>query len=420
MLGKAKEELLGHSIWELFPDAVGNQYWRELHQAAADLRPITSEHYYAAWDRWFENRIYPTSDGVTVFTSDITSRKRMDQALAEREKALVAADQRKDEFLATLAHELRNPLAPIRQAAYIARSALATDAQVRWSHEVVERQVDHMSRLLDDLLDVSRISRGTIQLRLEPVRARRGDRHRHRNRAAAHRRAPPCLQRAQRLRCVAARSRCEPALAGVEQPAVERREVHRHGGRIELHANVQADRLVVRVKDNGIGIAPENLESVFGMFMQVKSSIDRSEGGLGIGLALVKGIVELHGGSVQALSAGIGHGSEFVLRLPIGVRSRRRPMSRQTATRVHAPRALKVLIADDNRDAAETLALLLGLDGHDVRTANDGMLALEVGARVPARCRLARHRHAGTERVRARRARFDASPGRGRTRGSSR
>jgi PAS domain S-box-containing protein len=377
VLGKSKEELLGHSIWELYPEAVGNPYWRDLHRAVADMRPITSEFFYRAWDKWFEIRIYPSSDGVTVFSSDITARKHREQALAERERALLAADQRKDEFLATLAHELRNPLAPIRQAAYIARSAQATAAQVRWSHDVVERQVNHMSRLLDDLLDVSRISRGTIQLRMEPVElgavldtaietARplidaRG------HAFSVHDTCGP-------LRLEADANRLAQVVSNLLSNAAKYTD---HGGCIELHAGLHQGQLELRVKDSGIGIAEKDLEPVFEMFTQIKSAIDRSEGGLGIGLALAKGIVELHGGSIEAHSEGLGQGSEFVLHLPVQARD---ALSGKASDRDAglARQPLKVLVADDNADAAETLTLLLRLEGHAVQTANDGIRALEL------------------------------------------
>jgi PAS domain S-box-containing protein len=377
LLGKPKEELLGHSIWDLFPEAVGNQYWRDLHQAVAEMRPITAEFYYRAWDRWFENRIYPSSDGVTVFSSDISARKRREHALAERERALIAADQRKDEFLATLAHELRNPLAPIRQAAYIARSEQASAAQVRWSHDVVERQVDHMSRLLDDLLDVSRISRGTIELRKEPVALAAVietaiETARPLIDARGH--ALSVHNHCGALQIEADANRLAQVISNLLSNAAKYTDP---GGRIELHAKLDEGQLMLRVKDNGIGIAEQDRESVFDMFTQIQSTIDRSEGGLGIGLALAKGIVELHGGTIEARSDGLGHGSEFVLRLPVVIHDV--PAGDGAAPAV-APAAqpLKVLVADDNADAAQTLTMLLGLDGHDVKTATDGYRAVDI------------------------------------------
>jgi len=377
MLGRTKDELLGRSIWDIFPDAIGNQYWHELHEAARTKAPSASEHYYAAWDCWFENRIYPNQDGVTVFSSDITARKRMEHLLAERERALLAADQRKNEFLATLAHELRNPLAPIRQAAHIARSPHASAEQVQWSHSVVERQVHHMSRLLDDLLDVSRISRGSIQLRLEAVALSTvidAAVETARPLIDARRHTLSIHNHCSTLRLEADPSRLAQVLSNLLSNAAKYTDV---GGRIELHADTVEGRLVVRVKDNGIGIVAQDLEAVFGMFTQLNSAIDRSEGGLGIGLALARGIAQLHGGSVQAASDGLGQGSEFVLRIPLHQHADPAVATAGDAG-PGASKALKVLVADDNADAAETLAVLLGLDGHEVRTAHDGLAALVV------------------------------------------
>jgi PAS domain S-box-containing protein len=376
-LGKMPEELLGRSIWEVLPDAAGSPFWNEMHEAASTQRPLTTERYHPESDKWFENRIYPTCNGVTVLSTDITARKRIEQALADRERALVAADQRKNEFLATLAHELRNPLAPIRQAAHIARSPQATPAQVRWSHEVVERQVDLMSRLLDDLLDVSRISRGTIQLRMEPVEINAVI-------DTAVEIARPMIEARRHTlsvinECGAARldadaNRLSQVLCNLLSNAAKYTDP---GGRITLHARIEGAQFVISVEDDGIGIEPDKLDAVFGMFVQVKSAIDRSEGGLGIGLALVKGIVELHGGTVQARSEGLGRGSEFVLRLPVSAHA---AVFDAQPGRAHpqSHRMLRVLIADDNQDAAETLALLLGLEGHEVQTAHDGLSALRI------------------------------------------
>jgi PAS domain S-box-containing protein len=373
--GQPKERLLGRSIHELLPDAIGEPYWHKLLEAQATGVAATLEHHHARCDRWFESRIYPTPEGVTVLSTEITARKRAEQALADRERALVLADRRKDEFLATLAHELRNPLAPIRQAAHIAGLPNATEAQVRWSREVVERQVRHMARLLDDLLDVSRVSMGDIPLRMDTVEVGAiVD-------TAVETARPMIDARRQQLSlrddcrtlCIHAdANRMAQVLSNLLSNAAK---YTLPGGRIELTVRFDDAGLVFSVKDNGIGIAPADLDTVFGMFTQLDSSVDRTEGGLGIGLALVKGIVELHGGSVQARSEGVGHGSEFVVRLPKAlVVDGPEPQPAPPAPAV--PRPLRIVIADDNDDAAETLALLLGLDGHEVHKANDGGRAL--------------------------------------------
>ena len=228
----------------------------------------------------------------------------------------IEADRRKDEFLATLAHELRNPLAPIRQAATIARNENATDAQKRWSNNVIERQVQHMSLLLDDLLDVSRITHGTLQLRkqqtdlqsivsaaVETARPLIDERHHQLDRRGARRPAGE-------LRSAASR-------AGAVEPARPTRpSTPIRTGRFASGAQQEEGELTIAVEDNGIGIASEDLPKVFGMFAQVRSAQDHAAGGLGIGLALAKGIVELHGGRIEARAPGLGQGSRFTVRLP--------------------------------------------------------------------------------------------------------
>jgi PAS domain S-box-containing protein len=299
--------------------------------------------------------------------------------LASREVAEAAlrdADRRKDEFLATLAHELRNPLAPIRQAALISRTPFATDAQKRWSHEVIDRQVHHMALLLDDLLDISRVTRGTLALRTEMAElaaivdaavetARPAiDAKRHKltigvPEAPVHFAADPL--------------RLAQVLANLLTNAAKYTDAE---GAIRLRASAAGDQLSISVSDNGIGIAAEALDAVFVMFSQVKPAQERSDGGLGIGLALAKGLVELHGGAIEAKSAGLGQGSEFIVRLPLRTRSGaiRTQAANTAVTTAVTPR--RILIADDNVDAAESLALLLRLEGHEVTVVSDGQQAL--------------------------------------------
>src|SRR5690606_19963273 len=157
------------SIWDVFPDAIGNQYWREVHQAMTEQRVIRSEHYYPKIDAWFENHIYPTREGLIVFSADVTWRKRLEDELRRHNERLAEADRRKDEFLATLAHELRNPLAPIRNSLQILAMPDVDATTAQHAREMMERQVRHLVRLVDDLLDVSRVMRGKIELRREPI-----------------------------------------------------------------------------------------------------------------------------------------------------------------------------------------------------------------------------------------------------------
>mgnify|MGYP003575566604 CR=1 FL=1 len=301
---------------------------------------------------------------------------REEVAIRERaEAALRETDRRKDEFLATLAHELRNPLAPIRQAALISKSAEATEAQKRWSHDVISRQVRHMSLLLDDLLDVSRVTRGTLELRTEmtdlatvveaAVETARPVIDAKRHRFSVEMPSDPIVFLADPIRLAQVLSNLLTNAAKYTDPA----------GDIRLQATADSEHVAISVSDTGIGLTPDALARVFVMFSQVQSSQDRSEGGLGIGLALAKGLVDLHGGVIEAKSDGLGAGSEFLVRLP-----RRASKAPKRATKVAfagpAPRR-RVLIADDNRDAAESLAALLRLEGHDVTVAHNGREAIE-------------------------------------------
>ncbi len=299
---------------------------------------------------------------------EIASRERAEAALRE-------ADRRKDEFLATLAHELRNPLAPIRQAALISQAPAATEAQKRWSHDVISRQVQHMSLLLDDLLDVSRITRGTLELRRQPAELAAIV-------EAAVETARPAIDAKRHellveipqtpVRFAADPLRLAQVLSNLLTNAAKYTDPEGH---VRLGASVAEQMLTITVTDSGIGIPPEDITGVFAMFSQVKSTQDRSEGGLGIGLALAKGLVELHDGTLEARSRGVGFGSEFIVRLPL--KSSEVTSPGPVDSRSESRRATRrVLIADDNRDAAESLAMLLRIDGHEVTVVYDGPQAL--------------------------------------------
>jgi two-component system CheB/CheR fusion protein len=335
--------------------------------------------------RWFLARGVPQFDSGGTVThwfgtcTDVDEIKRLEQALRANEQGLREADRRKDEFLATLAHELRNPLAPIRSAARILASPRLGERELAWSRDVIGRQVQHMARLLDDLLDISRITRGRFELR----RGRVGlaavvdaavetarpllDARRHALRVALPER--PVVVDADPVRLAQVLANLLTNAAKYTDP----------GGHVALEATVEGPDLRIAVRDDGIGLASDALARVFEMFSQVTSALDRSEGGLGIGLALVRGLVELHGGRVHAHSAGPGRGSEFVVTLPLPPEP---PPARETAPVAVATPAVRrrVVVADDNRDAAESLRLLLELAGHEVRVARDGPGALEVAA----------------------------------------
>lgn len=301
---------------------------------------------------------------------DITERKRAEEALHD-------ANRRKDTFLAILAHELRNPLNPIKSAVEVLRLRGPQQPELVWGRNVIGRQVDNLSRLIEDLLDVSRISRGTLELRREPVElatildeavvASRPliDARRHELRVRLP--AEPIVLHADVVRLT------QVFLNLLNNAAKYTPEQ----GRIWLSADREGHEAVVRVRDTGVGIAPAQLPNLFDMFYQADRGVERSHGGLGIGLTLVHRLIRLHGGSVQAFSAGVGEGAEFVVRLPVAHASEAGPGARSgEAGATPAPR--RILIVDDNEDSADTLAELLRIHGSVVRTANDGASALEV------------------------------------------
>ena len=301
--------------------------------------------------------------------------------IKQAEQALVEADRRKDEFLAILAHELRNPLAPMRYALAIARQPSRTAEQQRQAEDVIDRQLKHMSRLLDDLLDVSRITHGTLELRRSQIDLTSIV-------ATAIEAARPLIDAKrheltlelpiQTLRVDADLVRLSQVFANLLINAAKYTDA---GGKIQLRAWQEDGQVAVSVRDNGIGIAPEMMPRLFRLFSQARTALERSEGGLGIGLALVKGVVALHGGSVQARSDGPHLGSEFTVRLPL---SPARPVEVAHAvdgTQVNGTR-LRMLVADDNRDNAETCAMLLRLRGHEVHTAYGGRIAFDLAQRV--------------------------------------
>ncbi len=308
------------------------------------------------------------------------SNEALQAEIAERgraEAALLEADRHKDEFLAILAHELRNPLAPIRNAVEIMSRFPIDNPKLRWSRDVIDRQAMHLTRLVDDLLDISRITRGTIRLAQEPVRSE------------------TIIARAvEALQPMISEHRHELSIDCPDGSLMVRGDLTRlvqvlgnllnnaakytnDGGRIHLSVRRDAGFVEFRVKDNGIGIAPDSQPKLFNLFSRLETADDRTPGGLGIGLALVRKLVEMHAGSVAVQSAGVGQGSEFVVRIPL--------LENMCAATVHAVQdgstthaRHRILVADDNPDALESLALLLECEGHEVWKAANGAEAFEL------------------------------------------
>ena len=303
------------------------------------------------------------------------------------ERALRASDRRKDEFLAMLGHELRNPLVPIRNAAEVLDHVAGDDARLRWVRDTLVRQVEHVTRLVDDLLNISRMTRGALRLDLVPVPM---DRALERAVDAAM----PLIQRKRHhFECTMPDERLwvdadEIRLAQVfENLLTNAAKYTDEGGHIAVATRRSGDHAVVSIRDDGLGIAPGMGERIFDLFVQDERSVDRSQGGLGIGLALVRHLVELHGGTVDASSEGIGRGCEFIVRLPLLAQppaeapgpSTDRP---EGDVRDAPPSAAgRILVVDDDADSAETTTMLLRFEGHEVEAAADLDGALQAAAR---------------------------------------
>jgi signal transduction histidine kinase len=312
--------------------------------------------------------------------TEVTERARVELALKE-------ADRHKDEFLAMLAHELRNPLAPIHNAVQLMHRTSVTDPLLSWSRDVIGRQLAHLTRLVDDLLDVSRITRGKINLNKEVIQLDTLV-------ARTVETVQPSLEERGHtlsveiptgiLAILGDPTRLMQAIGNVLSNAAKYTEP---GGRITLSAAQVGSEVEIRVRDNGIGIPADLLPMIFNLFTQLDSTSGLSQSGLGIGLALVQRLVEMHGGSVTAHSDGLGRGSEFLIRLPLFIRETaetdrqldtlsalEQPMTNAEGT---ARTQRRILVADDNNDALESLATLLQLSGHEVYTAANGAVALE-------------------------------------------
>jgi two-component system CheB/CheR fusion protein len=379
------EELIGHNAFDLMhPEDL--EKTRELFSriVGGPGTSLSAEFRYrgkdGAW-RWVEGTgtnllNEPGIEAIVGNYRDVSDRKRLEAELHERMDQLTDADRRKDEFLATLAHELRNPLAPVRNGLHIIKQLERHDTTIAKVRDIMERQVQHLARLVDDLLDVARISYGRIQLRKEPV-----------NLATVVKSAvdtvrPAADCRHQELTVTLPKEpieieadplRLEQVLCNLLTNASKYTPEE---GKLELAAERNGRQVVLRVRDNGLGIPSDMLKTIFEPFQQTNRLLGRSHGGLGIGLTLVRRLTELHGGTVEASSSGLGQGSEFVVRLPLG--KNKGTAKRGSATPFISPGSKRhILVVDDNADTAKSLAMLLRLEGHEVRVALSGPAALE-------------------------------------------
>jgi signal transduction histidine kinase/CheY-like chemotaxis protein len=326
-------------------------------------------------------------EGLEDGTNIREARRRAERELLQAKEALAVktlelasalqeSERRKNVFLAMLAHELRNPLAPVRNAVHILQVKSPPVPEVQWATEVIDRQIHQLTRIVDDLLDLSRITQGKIHLKKRIV-----------DLAAviegAVEASRPLIDRAHHALTVTVPDepvRIEGDFTRLSQVFLNlldnAAKYTDPGGHIWIDAERRDDHVLVRVRDTGIGIPADMLPNVFDMFTQVERSPDRPQSGLGAGLSLVRTLVEMHGGTVEARSGGLGKGSEFVVSLPVAATRADRPPHRTEALAAPAP-SRRILVVDDNRDAASSLCLLLQMLGNDVRTAHDGVEAVE-------------------------------------------
>ncbi|MFO0954214.1 MAG: PAS domain S-box protein [Isosphaeraceae bacterium] len=380
--GRRRAEILGRTNRELgMPGSLCDLWEGALHSVFESGRPESIEFDYPGDDgvQHYSSRLVPEAgpDGLVAtvlgVVHDVTDRKRYERALRDQ-------DRRKDEFLATLAHELRNPLAAISNAVQIGRQVPDQEATWSWARDVITRQARQLAHLVDDLLDVSRINLGKIELRREvldarPVLARAAEAVR--PQVVAKRQTLELFTHASPLPVEADATRLEQIVVNLLGNASKYSD---EGGRITLRAQPEGPDLRIRVEDTGIGLAPGDLQRIFEPFGQVEESLARSHGGLGIGLTLVRRLVELHGGEVAAESEGLGRGSTFTVRLPLS-------MHEISPVQPHGPAGkpagARILVVDDNVDGAMGLTHLLRILGFDAESAYDGPAALKAAEQNP-------------------------------------
>ena len=373
------DNAIGKTIRSIVPEH--DQHWFDLYdQVLKSGEPVRYENEAVAMERWFEvfaARLGgPGSRLLTVLFSDISERKRSENQLRQLADNLSEMDRRKTEFLATLAHELRNPLAPIRNGLQIMRLAADKPATVARVRDVMERQVNQMVHLVNDLLDVARITRGQIELKLERADLKTII-------AGAVETSMPLIEAnrhqlqleldAQPLPLMADPTRLAQVLGNLLNNAAKYTPT---GGHISLRAVRDGQEALIEVQDSGVGIPAESRASVFDMFTQVGQNMGRAQGGLGIGLSLVRRLAELHGGNATAASPGAGLGSTFTVRLPLLAAAPATPATLAGPAIAASSGHFRVLVVDDNVDAADTLAAVLDMMGHATQVAHDGAQAL--------------------------------------------
>ncbi|MGV3723419.1 MAG: PAS domain-containing protein [Actinomycetota bacterium] len=380
---------VGKSFLELdYPPELAARLQEEIQQVIATKQPLKNQTPYTgvAGGGYYEYIFVPVFgtggavEAVAGSTRDITERMELEQHLRRMAADLSEADHRKDEFLATLAHELRNPLAPLRTGLEVLQVAGNAGESAERTRTMMARQLDQMTRLVDDLLDVSRITRNRLELRkanIELAEVVRDALETSRPLLEACGHSLTVTLPPQPIHLKADQVRLAQVFSNLLNNAAKYTE---RGGQVWFTVVLHGNQVEVSVRDNGVGIGPSLLPKVFNLFTQADHSLERSQGGLGIGLTLVKRLVEMHDGTVEARSGGLGQGSEFIVRLPVAVAPSAEAESPTALTAPSLNQRRKILVVDDNRDGAESLGELLELLGNEVELAYDGEAGVAAAA----------------------------------------
>ena len=381
---RPRDQILGHRLWELFPDLVGTEYYQRLHQVMREQAPVQFEYHYDTWDVWFDNRVYPSPEGITILCTNITNRKRAEaereQLLQQEQSAREAAESAnriKDEFLAVLSHELRSPLNPILGWAKLLQQGKLDAATTTTALTTIERNAQLQVQLIDDLLDIARILQGKLSLNVLPV-----------DLSTVIAAALETVRLAAEAKTIQIDTTTAPGVGMVMGDAGRLQQVvwnllsnavkfTPQGGHVTVALAANEHHVQIQVSDTGKGIKPAFLPYVFEHFRQEDGATTRKFGGLGLGLAIVRQIVALHGGTVAVASLGEGAGATFTVQIPLAARFAVLPASEPLPSATADLSSLHILVVDDEADSREFVAFVLEQAGASVTTAASGMEALQ-------------------------------------------